>query len=103
MARSGSTRVADLADSGDQAKRLRSRFRGAFLGCLLGDAVGRPFEMMSAGGGGVGARLDAMLARTGPWSSSDDTEMMISVAESLMRTGGVLRDDLLATLAANYD
>jgi poly(ADP-ribose) glycohydrolase ARH3 len=34
---------------------------------------------------------------------SDDTEMMISVAESLVRTGGVSREDLLATFAANYD
>jgi len=32
----------------------RSRFRGAFLGCLLGDAVGRPFEMMSASDGRIG-------------------------------------------------
>src|SRR4051812_48498058 len=26
----------------------RARFRGAFLGCALGDAIGRPFEMMSS-------------------------------------------------------
>jgi poly(ADP-ribose) glycohydrolase ARH3 len=44
-----------------------------------------------------------MLGRPGPWFYTDDTEMMISVAESLTRMGGVRRDDLLATLAANYD
>jgi poly(ADP-ribose) glycohydrolase ARH3 len=93
---------ATVDPSGD-SQRLRSRFRGAFLGCLLGDAVGRPFEMMSAKDGRIGPALDARLVRSGPWFYTDDTEMMISVAESLARMGGVRRDDLLATLAANYD
>lgn len=59
--------------------------------------------MMSASDGRLCSSLDAMFARSGRWSYSDDTEMMISVAESLTRIGGVARDDLLSTLAANYD
>jgi poly(ADP-ribose) glycohydrolase ARH3 len=59
--------------------------------------------MMSATDGRLGPALEAMLCRGGPWSYTDDTEMMISVAESLVRVGGVRRDDLLETLAANYD
>jgi poly(ADP-ribose) glycohydrolase ARH3 len=82
---------------------LRSRFRGAFLGCLLGDAVGRRFEMMAGNDGRIGAALEAMLARPGSWPYTDDTEMMISVAESLTRIGGVRSPDIMATLAANYD
>ncbi|HEX3769233.1 MAG TPA: ADP-ribosylglycohydrolase family protein [Polyangiaceae bacterium] len=81
----------------------RDRFRGAFLGCALGDAIGRPFEMMSATDGRLGPALDAALARSGTLSYSDDTEMMISVAESLTRVGGVSADDMLSTLARNYD
>lgn len=81
----------------------RDRFRGAFLGCALGDAIGRPFEMMSATDSRLGSALDTALARSGPLSYSDDTEMMISVAESLTRTGHVSADDMLSTLASNYD
>jgi poly(ADP-ribose) glycohydrolase ARH3 len=84
-------------------ERLRSRFRGAFLGCLLGDAVGRRFEMMSANDGRIGAALDTMLARPGLWPYTDDTQMMIAIAESLTRMGGVVSDDIMATLAASYD
>jgi len=39
----------------DLSATLSSRFRGAFLGCLLGDAVGRSFEMMSASDGRIGS------------------------------------------------
>jgi poly(ADP-ribose) glycohydrolase ARH3 len=81
----------------------RARFRGAFLGCALGDAIGRPFEMMSATDNRLGTALDAALTRSGQLSYSDDTEMMISVAESLTRIGSVSADDMLATLAGNYD
>jgi poly(ADP-ribose) glycohydrolase ARH3 len=81
----------------------KARFRGAFLGCALGDAVGRPFEMTSATDSRLGAALDAALTRSGQFSYSDDTEMMISVAESLTRIGSVSADDMLSTLAGNYD
>ncbi len=83
---------------------LRDRFRGAFLGCArLGDAIGRPFEMMSATDGRLGSGLDALLTRSGRLSFSDDTEMMISVAESLVRIGGISGTDVMAALAENYD
>lgn len=83
---------------------LRARFRGAFLGCIVGDAIGRPFEMMSASDGRLGSALRAMLVdMPRPWRYTDDGEMMISVAESLVRTGGVSATDLLSSLASNYD
>ncbi|WP_394843554.1 ADP-ribosylglycohydrolase family protein [Pendulispora brunnea] len=83
--------------------QLRSRFRGAFLGCLLGDALGRLFEMMSGNDSRLAPALDARLAGKGPWFYSDDTQMMMSVAESIVRTGRVSAMDILATLAANYE
>ena len=82
---------------------MRGRFRGAFLGSALGDAIGRPFEMTSATDGRLGPALDRLLARAGLLSYSDDTEMMISVGESLTRTRGVSGEDMLAALASNYD
>ena len=81
----------------------QSRFRGAFLGCLLGDAIGRPFEMMTTSDARLGPSLERFLGRDEPLRYSDDSEMMIGVAESLLRCGRVDADDLLRTLAANYD
>lgn len=82
----------------------RARFRGAMMGCLVGDAIGRPFETMSANDSRLGPALRAMLeAAPRPWRYSDDSEMMIAVAESLVRTGGVSATDLLSSLASNYD
>jgi poly(ADP-ribose) glycohydrolase ARH3 len=59
--------------------------------------------MMSARDARLGPALDKLLQGSETLHYSDDTEMMISVAESLIRTGGVSREDLLATLASNYD
>jgi poly(ADP-ribose) glycohydrolase ARH3 len=81
----------------------RARFRGAFLGCALGDAIGRPFEMMSSRDSRLGRGLDALLSGSTPFAYSDDTQMTISVAESLIRIGSISGEDVLSTLAENYD
>lgn len=75
---------------------LRDRFRGALLGGAIGDALGRPAE---------GRDRAAVAARFGvlrdyvPWRGwqggpkgtfTDDTQMTICVAESLLATGGRL-------------
>lgn len=92
------------SEVGESFFALRARFRGALLGCMVGDAIGRPFEMMSANDSRLGPALEAMLdAPPRPWRYSDDSEMMISVAESLVRTGGISATDLLSSLASNYD
>ena len=88
-----------VPDSAD----MRARFRGAFLGCAIGDALGRPFEMMSRTDRRLSAKLDALLKSSAPLAYSDDTQMTIAVAESLLRVGTVAPDDVLATLAENYD
>jgi poly(ADP-ribose) glycohydrolase ARH3 len=79
------------------------RRRGALLGCCVGDAFGRPFEGIPRSD----ARLPALLAgrarSADPWDYSDDTQMMISVAESFLRCGRVDAIDLLDKLVANYE
>src|SRR5438477_2175004 len=86
-----------------QEEALRARVRVAFLGCFVGDALGRPFESSSQSDPRLGPAVDARAAKAGPWGYSDDTEMMLSVAESLLRRRQVDPEDLLKTMAANYD
>jgi poly(ADP-ribose) glycohydrolase ARH3 len=65
----------------------RSRARGAFLGTFLGDAAGLPFE--GARPGPVHDRaVAARLSAPSRWGYSDDTEMAISLAESVVERGG---------------
>ena len=58
------------------------RARGALLGTFVGDALGMPFE------GGAPAeipeRLEMLDARLGRGTYTDDTQMMIALAESLL-------------------
>lgn len=82
---------------------LCSRIRAAHLACLLGDALGRPFEMQSPRDPRLRPGLDRAFASHDPLRYSDDSEMMIAVAESLARCGDVAPDDLLATLASGFD
>jgi ADP-ribosylglycohydrolase len=67
---------------------LPHRFRGAFLGCMLGDSIGRPFEMTSARDSRLSEALDRMLER-GPWRYTDVTGA--THAHALGRAGGVVQ------------
>ena len=88
------------------ATGLLDRFKGAMLGHALGDALGVPFEGVPAD---VIARdlgtARRLLARVPDAEIvySDDTQMMIGTAESLIAYGGIDTDDLAARFAANYD
>jgi ADP-ribosylglycohydrolase len=81
----------------------RAKFRGALLGGAIGDALGRPAE---------GKPRETLLSRYGtlrdyvPWSGwkagprgtyTDDTQLTICVAESLLATDGVLSPADLAS------
>ena len=84
----------------------RDRFVGCLLGHAIGDALGAPVEGMPAqsiyyefGGGG------RLVARP-PGEAlcyTDDTEMSIGVAETLLARGRIEEDALMAAFAANYD
>ena len=82
---------------------LRDRARGALLGAALGDALGAPFEGQPAvDAGAVLARLED----TGPLRWTDDTALMVALADYLIRmagTGAAFDDDaLIATFAAAW-
>jgi ADP-ribosylglycohydrolase len=74
----------------------RDRFRGALLGGAIGDALGRPAEGLDRAE--VAARF-GVLREFVPWEGwtggpkgtfTDDTQMTLCVAESLLATGGRL-------------
>jgi poly(ADP-ribose) glycohydrolase ARH3 len=81
---------------------LRSKFVGALLGTAVGDALGAPVEgwtfkeVQSIHLGGMRWPM-----RSGRYT--DDTEMMIGVAESLIRRKGFEGEDMARTFIQNYD
>lgn len=82
----------------------RARFCGVLLGGFVGDALGYPFEGTPVGAlDRHAAALTRRVATPRFWGYSDDTEMAIGVAESLVAHAGVVPEDLLRTLARNYD
>lgn len=70
---------------------------------MVGDALGRPFEMMSPRDARLAPALRALLLEATSLRYSDDTEMMLAVATSMVRSGGVSASDILASLASSYD
>jgi poly(ADP-ribose) glycohydrolase ARH3 len=82
------------------------RFHGCLLGQAVGDALGAPFE-------GVPADfvfwtqgpIPDLLARPSdrPLHYTDDTQMLIGVAEQLVADGEIHPDRLLQRFAANYE
>lgn len=73
--------------------------RGVLLGLALGDTLGAPYE------GGLLARgLWALLGRTpeGVRRFTDDTQMSLDLAESLLVCGGLDQDDLARRFARSY-
>lgn len=75
------------------------RFRGALLGLALGDAMGAPFE-----GGVVERLLWRCIGRTedGCRRYTDDTQMSLDLAASLVQHGRLDQDDVAARFAAGY-
>jgi poly(ADP-ribose) glycohydrolase ARH3 len=63
------------------------RSRGALLGTFVGDALGMPYE--GAGPEAIPEELDMREARLGRGTYTDDTEMMIALAECLVQQGAV--------------
>ena len=70
---------------------LESRFKGCLLGCGVGDALGQPFEGM------YGIHLqknvpDITVAYRGIYT--DDTQLTLAIAESIIRSNGYDPEDL---------
>ena len=79
---------------------LRAKFLGALIGTGVGDALGAPFE---------GRRevepeeIEEVARRRKLLTYTDDTHMMIGVAESLIRAGGFDGEDMAYTFIRNYE
>ncbi|MFJ8018552.1 ADP-ribosylglycohydrolase family protein [Streptomyces sp. NPDC096339] len=69
---------------------------GAVLGSAAGDALGAPYEFGPAGA--LSARGEEMLGGGGwdPGEATDDTQMAVLVAESLLERGGLDLPDVFA-------
>ena len=77
------------------------RARGALLGTFTGDALGMPFE--GAAPAAIPARLEMLDARRGRGTYTDDTQMAIALAESLLEHGGIDEQALGRAFADAYD
>lgn len=75
------------------------RFEGCLLGLALGDALGAPFE-----GGPIERLLWRLIGTTGQGKMrwTDDTQMSLDVAESLVAKGVVDADDLAQLFSRSY-
>jgi len=79
---------------------LKSKFLGALVGTGVGDALGAPFE----GWPWVKPEVvEAVTEKRKVLTYTDDTHMMIGVAESLVRIGGFNGEDMAQTFVRNYE
>ena len=79
---------------------LESRFKGCLIGCGVGDALGQPFE------GNFGIYLqqnvpDIIVAYRGIYT--DDTQLTLAIAESIIRSNGYHPEDLALRFAEWLD
>jgi poly(ADP-ribose) glycohydrolase ARH3 len=84
---------------------LQSRFAGALMGTFVGDALGAPFEgrpsaYVASNWNGARSMIES---RRGCGAYTDDTQMMIGVAESLAACGGFDGADMARCFVDNYE
>jgi poly(ADP-ribose) glycohydrolase ARH3 len=79
---------------------LRDKFKGAILGCFLGDAFGAGFEGMSP---------DRAISHLGtlsekfPRTYTDDTDMTLALTESIIESGKVDPEDVARKFSQSCD
>jgi len=79
---------------------LKSKFLGALVGTVVGDALGAPFE------GWHRVRredIETVAERRQLLLYTDDTHMMIGIAESLVRARGFDGEDMAQCFVRNYE
>ena len=80
---------------------LTDRASGALLGTFVGDALGMPFEGVRCAS--IPEHIEMVEARRGRGTYTDDTQMMIALAESLIAQGRVDADHLARAFLDAYD
>jgi ADP-ribosylglycohydrolase len=90
--------------SGEVSRTYRQRALGAVIGSAIGDALGAPFEFGPAGAyrvrfperivGGIGEMVRGGSFGSAPSEFTDDTQMAIVQAESLLAGGGAPRQSV---------
>jgi poly(ADP-ribose) glycohydrolase ARH3 len=81
------------------------QFKGCLLGLAVGDSLGAPFEGLNADNIYWGFGPPAELVKNADGDTliwTDDTEMMIGVAETLVEHGRILEEPLCRAFAGNY-
>lgn len=83
-----------------------SRFLGAFMGSIVGDALGAPFEFMSPGSytrqfpepvlGGTGEMVGGGSFQWAPGEFTDDTQMGLVLATSLLHNHRLIGQDIFS-------
>ena len=79
---------------------LKSKFLGALIGTGIGDALGAPFEGWSEV---KLEKIEEVAERREVLTYTDDTHMMIGVAESLIKTRGFDGENMTQTFVKNYE
>jgi poly(ADP-ribose) glycohydrolase ARH3 len=77
------------------------RARGALLGTFVGDALGMPFEGLPPSE--IPIEVEMVSARRGRGTYTDDTQMMIALAESLIERGRVEEEHLARCFREAYE
>ena len=84
---------------------LQDRFAGCLLGLAVGDALGAHFEGRSPEGIAQQYQTPQALIKSPPYGElwyTDDTQMAIGVAETLVACGRIEQDELCRRFAENY-
>jgi poly(ADP-ribose) glycohydrolase ARH3 len=90
-----------LAQGNDLPGAIADRAYGALLGTFVGDALGMPFE--GATHRAIPSNVEMVEARRGRGTYTDDTQMMIALAESLIERDRVEEEHLSRAFQAAYD
>jgi poly(ADP-ribose) glycohydrolase ARH3 len=79
---------------------LKDKFKGAILGCFLGDSFGAGFEGMPPDR--VKSRLN-IISEKFPRTYTDDTDMTLALAESILQVGKVDPGDIADKFSQHCD
>jgi poly(ADP-ribose) glycohydrolase ARH3 len=94
-------RMNELVEGSSPRARLADRAAGALLGTFVGDALGMPFEGLPRAS--IPRHVEMIESRLGRGTYTDDTQMMIALAESLIVRGRVDVEHLARAFLDAYD